>query len=368
MSKRKTVQVLRTNLGEHPASHCWMTLSGTRSVPREIHVLKRTKKTEVYRLCGVGPGQRHVVAKRRKCEALALEAAVYRDILVHLPISRLRCYGHLDEADGPHGWLFLEDAGGESYRPDDAEHRALAARWLAHMHGTAAKVAAARRLLRARGTDWYLERLRATRLAIIAHPSNPVLTGDDRRILGSIAGQLDDLEGRWNEVEARCAPAPSTLAHADFVPKNTTVRLGPNGAELLSFDWEYAGWGPPAVDLQYIDAALYWDVYRRYEPKITLAQMRDAAEAGLLLRLILSISWAALSLLQYRSERDTLRLGVYKLRLEKSLGPRARAERPLRLSGNEPAEHADEGAKSSRRTRAPSQLEPRSMFSDGDQF
>jgi aminoglycoside phosphotransferase (APT) family kinase protein len=138
-------------------------------------------------------------------------------------------------------------------------------------------------------------------------------------MLSAIAGQLDHLEACWDEVGERCAAIPSTLAHADFVPKNMTVRLSEHGAMLLPFDWETASWGPPAVDLPTIDLELYWTVYCSYEPPVTLAQVRDTVGAGNLFRLILAISWAAVGALNYGIVRDILRLSKYRLALEKLL-------------------------------------------------
>jgi aminoglycoside phosphotransferase (APT) family kinase protein len=62
---------------------------------------------------------------------------------------------------------------------------------------------------------------------------------------------------------------PQTLVHNDFAARNIKVRNGQAGTTLLPFDWEKAGWGIPAADLEYLeqaDLAMYWSVVHRSWP------------------------------------------------------------------------------------------------------
>ena len=116
----------------------------------------------IYRLKGVGPEGSAVIAKQCERGDGVMEHTMYREILSHLPIPTLRCYGFVEEPRDEFCWLFLEDAGTEVLRFHIRDHRALAAPWLGLMHTSAVHVAATARLLD-RGPDYYLEHLRLAR-------------------------------------------------------------------------------------------------------------------------------------------------------------------------------------------------------------
>jgi hypothetical protein len=62
----KSVEILRDNLGEHPAVRAWSATGPERVEPKSVAVLKkwtRHQKSGVYRLAGVGPGGAAVIAK-----------------------------------------------------------------------------------------------------------------------------------------------------------------------------------------------------------------------------------------------------------------------------------------------------------------
>ena len=128
--------------------------------PQAVTVLKGSKKkrkSEIYRLEGCAPGGESVIAKRCKRSTAELESTIYEDVLPGLPITSLRYHGMVDEGE-EQCWIFLEDAGDERYSPLIPEHRRLAARWLAALHGTAPEIPQASRLPD-RGPGHYLTHL-----------------------------------------------------------------------------------------------------------------------------------------------------------------------------------------------------------------
>jgi hypothetical protein len=134
MSKPIAKEILTGNLREHRAVQFWSRLQPERVEPERIEILKRKRKTIVYRLVGVGPGGSAVIAKKCLAGTGEVERIIYQELLPRLPHPALRCYGFVPEPEGEFSWLFLEDAGVQMYSPADAEHRALAGRWLATVH------------------------------------------------------------------------------------------------------------------------------------------------------------------------------------------------------------------------------------------
>ena len=178
-----------------------------------------------------------------------MEHTMYREILSHLPIPTLRCYGFVEEPRDEFCWLFLEDAGTEVFRFHIRDHRALAAPWLGLMHTSAVHVAATARLLD-RGPDYYLEHLRLARETLQRAIVNSTLSPDDLVVLESIVPRCNVLESCWSKVETFCDKMPQTLVHNDFATRNIRVRNGQARTALLPFDWEKAGWGIPAANLE----------------------------------------------------------------------------------------------------------------------
>src|SRR5262249_9509791 len=117
-----------------PSILYWSRLRGTSDAPERIEVLERTTKSTVCRLVGLEAGRRTVIAKRCRAATGILEKLVYEEILPRAAMPSLAFHGMIEEPDGAYGWVFLADAVGETYSPADAEHRALAARWLAALH------------------------------------------------------------------------------------------------------------------------------------------------------------------------------------------------------------------------------------------
>src|SRR2546425_2602845 len=134
-SKHANREILRANLLDHRAVKAWRRIQPESFEPRNIEVLKLTKKkSSVYRLTGVGPNGAAVIAKRVRTHTATVERIVYQTVLPRLPLPALSCYGFVPDPEDDFCWLFLEDAGGLQYSQDSAEHRAVAGRWLATAH------------------------------------------------------------------------------------------------------------------------------------------------------------------------------------------------------------------------------------------
>jgi ATP-binding cassette subfamily B protein len=241
--------VIRSGLEDHPAVKAWSRL-GAAGQPRALTVLKDSKwkrKSAAFRLEGCGPDGTSVIAKRCKPSGAELESRVYTDVLPHLPIPTLSYHGMIEDG-GEWRWIFVEDAGGERYSPLDPEHRRLAARWLAALHGSAAEIPEARRLPD-RGPDHYLRHLRSARDAVIRQLGDRAAEREEVRLLATLLVQLEVLDSRWDEVGAFCETLPRTFVHGDLSRSNLRVRAGAAGMDIVAFDWEKAGWGVPAPDV-----------------------------------------------------------------------------------------------------------------------
>jgi ABC-type lipoprotein export system ATPase subunit len=239
-------EVIRSGLEDHPAVKAWSRLRPA-GQPRALTVLKRKPKSATFRLEGCGPEGTSVIAKRCKRSSAELESTVYEGVLPGLPISSLRYHGTIEE-DEDWCWIFLEDAGSEHYSPLIPEHRRLAARWLATLHGSAAEIPEASRLPD-RGPEHYLRHLYSARDAVLRQLCDRAAEGEEVRILATLLFQLVALDSRWDDVRAFCETLPRTFVHGDLSRRNLRIRTGAAGMDLVAFDWEKAGWGVPAPDV-----------------------------------------------------------------------------------------------------------------------
>jgi hypothetical protein len=291
MPQLKEVLILREGLAEHPATRAWETVRASRQVPERILVLKSERKTAVYRLEGGGVGGSPVIAKRCRRSTAVVERTVYEEILPRLPIVTAGYYGFLEDDDPGYAWLFVEDLGPDSFSPEDPGHRRLAGQWIGTMHASAADLERAARLPD-RGPSHYLAHLRRARRHLLEGHDNPVLGEDDRRSLRRLVSRLDDVEAGWDRVIRACRDIPRTLAHGDLDRRNMRVRGNGAGKSLLTFDWETAGWGVPAVDLLCTDLDAYCDAVRDRWPGTDRPTARHWVAVGNLLReSIASLSW-----------------------------------------------------------------------------
>ena len=279
-----TIEGGQTSLLEHPAVKGWGKLCAVRAEPRRVVILKPEEKTSaVYRLENIGPSGSAVIAKRKRMASIGLEVAIYREVLSHLPLRTLQCYGFIEDQDARFGWLFLEDAGDERYSFDNKEHRVLAAEWLGILHTSAVGDAVAKACLPNRGLDYWRSVVLSARDTVRRSLANPAFSADDLTILNAILSQCQVLVRHWAKVEEICNFMPQTLVHGDFSPKNVRVRTGRNGLELFPLDWDCGGWGIAAADLSQTDIAIYWSVIRHHWPTLDPDAVTRFANVGRML-------------------------------------------------------------------------------------
>jgi aminoglycoside/choline kinase family phosphotransferase len=227
----------------------------------------------------------------------------------------------VEEADGAHWWLFLEDAGEEQYSTDAREHRCLAGRWLGMLHGALGSPAANARLPD-RGPSHYLQCLRATRDCLREQLACCAASAEELAMLTDLGGQCEIVEGYWDQVEQFCAGMPRTLVHGDFSNKNVRVRAVEGETTLLVYDWESAGLGVPAVDLAHsplaaphfaaqADLTAYWEAVREYWPRIDLHTIEQWANLGTLFRCLAALNWDVRSLRRGWAQTLLERAGFY---------------------------------------------------------
>ncbi|HEU0020676.1 MAG TPA: aminoglycoside phosphotransferase family protein, partial [Dehalococcoidia bacterium] len=315
-----TRQVVRTNLGEHPAVQAWSALGPERIEPDWIETLHMTRKSAVYRLAGIGPGGSAVIAKRCSPSTAVIERTVYQEVLPRLPIPALRYFGSLNELDSGLSWQFLEDAGEDRHFSliSGEDRGVLAAQHLALMHTSAARISAPAELPD-RGTNYSLGNLQNARETIQRNFGNPRLQLEDLAVLEAIVSQCNFLEGHWVQVEEFCQCMPNTLVHGDFQGNNVRVRPGPDGRLLLLFDWEFAGWGVPACDLWGVDTFIYWAAIREEWPQVDLADIRRLAEFGRIFWWLATVFWESLRLPYEYVERPMRYLRSYVLKLSNAI-------------------------------------------------
>src|ERR1043166_2396831 len=96
------VTIPAADVAGHPAFKAWSALAPARTPPERIDVLRRKKKSAVYRLAGAGPGGSAVVAKRSRPESAAVERTIYAEILPQLALRSLEYYGSVEERSEEH--------------------------------------------------------------------------------------------------------------------------------------------------------------------------------------------------------------------------------------------------------------------------
>lgn len=301
MPRDGVVEVPPADLREHPALDAWRRLTrDSRRGPGRMFVLKPEKKrSAVYRLEGVGPDGSAVVAKRGRTARLATELLVYREVLPRVPTATLHCYGSVDDHQPGFSWLFLDDAGERRFSSGNAEHRAIAARWLGLLHTSISEQPAWQACLRGREVGYYRTIVSLARDVVRQSLANPAFNRADVATLESILLSCDLLESRWCAVEEICLALPHTLVHGDFGAKNVRVRSGPEGLQLLPLDWDSAGWGIAATDLSQVDPGVYWSVARTRWPELERGALARFATVGRMFLALESIT----------GEVDSLRSG-----------------------------------------------------------
>src|SRR6266851_2055694 len=281
MPNYQTIEAGQANLGEHRAVKAWAKTSTRQVAPTRVVILKPEDKTSsVYRLEGLGPNGKAVIAKRKRIRSTALELVIYREIFPHIGLRTLNCYGFSDDPDPNFGWLFLEDAGDQRYDFNDREHRALAAEWLAMLHTGGAQDAIGKYWLPSRGLEYWHNIASLACETVRQNLGNPAFSANDLTILHAILSYSEVLLIHWSQVEEICRLMPETLVHGDFSPKNARIRAGANGLHLFPIDWDCAGWGTAAADLSHTDIVAYWSVVRQRWPGLELDAVKRFANVG----------------------------------------------------------------------------------------
>jgi hypothetical protein len=319
MSRYVSKKILHDNLIEHPAVKFWHRFDSSRVKPEVVVVLKERRKKKmgksaVYRLKAIGPAGTNVIAKRCKRTTCMKEHIIYKDILPHLPMPTLDYFGFIEEPNGKLCWLFLEDAGDEEYLPHIPEHRTIAAQWLGLMHTTASQITVGS-CLSDRGPTHYLELLKEAQGTILQNFNNPALNDGDLKVLESIISLLHIVKSSWKEVEQFCDQIPRTLVHCDFVTKNVRIRNGPAGIAIMPLDWEYSGWGAPAIDIKDLDITTYWSVINNVWPDLNLQIIQKLACLGKIFECLAAISWDSDRLKYQWVDRGVWRIRSYESRL-----------------------------------------------------
>jgi hypothetical protein len=300
---------------EHPVARAWRTLAAPQARIERVDLLRKKQKGDVYRLA-VRDAPTGLIAKRGRSEALHVERTIYESVLPRLRSPALHFFGFVTEDEGDDAWLFIEDGGDEHCSLE--QHAALAAQWLADLHGGAASLDL-ESVLPARGPAQYLDHLRAARTRILEHFYHPALDRHDQATLQAIVTACDLVEGRWSGVEAICDGLPRTLVHGDLASRNLRLLRDEAGPALVAFDWEWAGYGVPAADVSLFARGARREDLHRYRAALSKqTRTLDEEEIGLLsflgngFLLLASIDWASLDLGYPRPERGMATLGVYE--------------------------------------------------------
>jgi hypothetical protein len=270
-------------LREHWATRAWLTLHPCETTPQRVEELKpEHQKSAVYRLVGAGPEGTAIVAKRCALPTVAVERAVYEDILPHVPYPTLQFFGTLEEPGEDLGWLFVEDAGGVPYSTANSHHRILAAEWLAVLH-TSAEGLRGTISLPDRGLGYHRENLRSTYAVLAAGAANPALDPTGLALIEAIRSHCRILEARWEVIQELWKAMPNTIVHGGFYRKN--VHIGNRGGRPVvhAFDWESAGWGVPVLDLVHEDLDEYWSRIGAHWPNLTREVLERSTAVGAML-------------------------------------------------------------------------------------
>jgi hypothetical protein len=306
-SSTRVRSVLRdASIHGHPALAAWNRAQAPPAALSRLEIWREFAKphpASIYRLEFENGGPSSVFAKRCDAVSCQVERSCYEEVVPRLELSSPTYYGSVDEPDGS-CWLFLEDVGRERFSANEAEHRALASRWLGRLHRYGANIEAGRQLPEG-GPPRYLQHLRDGRARVRRNLENPGITGDERDFLLTVLATLDRVESRWDAIERACAVLPETVVHSDFRPKNVRIRQEPSGPVLYALDWELAGWGVPVADLAparhslgtlQIDPETYANALVGHGPRLDRRAIRRLSLIGFLFRQLAAIDWESLSL------------------------------------------------------------------------
>jgi aminoglycoside phosphotransferase (APT) family kinase protein len=313
----------------HPALRAWSRLPAAEGRVTAVEFLRRVRDGRMFRLRGAGTDGADVIATRLRPRRADRERVAYERVLPMLPsLPSLRYFGCVAEEDRPFHWLFVEEAGGESYSPARAAHREACARWLAEFQ-TRASLAfrgAADAGLPEQGVAWYADNLHAAAAAVDERRRDRhlarLLPAGAAELLDELARQCAIAAEHWDEVGRVCGSVPPTVVHGDLAARNLRVIDRGAGPELRVFDWEDLAWGPPALDLIRSDAdatcdganpdpAAYLAAVRRHWPGVDGEAVRLLGEVGRLFWLVLAVRLDAEALDAQWIERPVDHLRLY---------------------------------------------------------
>ncbi|MFN2467145.1 MAG: phosphotransferase [Gaiellaceae bacterium] len=167
---------------------------------------------------------------------VALEAAVYRDILSETSLTSPRFYGAHDGGRGS-TWLvlgYLDDSERLNHSPDSEAALSRAARWSAEFHA-AGRAALSRRSVRA---------------ALVEYDEPYYLGWAGRatsawKTSAAPARGFVELRAHYLAAIPRLLDAAKTVIHGEFVPANILLAE----ASVYPVDWESAAIAPGEIDL-----------------------------------------------------------------------------------------------------------------------
>ena len=297
MARQHETKLSPDQVQSHEAVSAWTDFAG--SAPRVVGIerLKEENKTRAYRLDLERWRTRTVIAKWRACPE-NLERLIFEEVLPSAGLPSLSIYGETTRGDDGASWMFIEDAGPDSFVVAHAADRVLAARWLATLHAWHGLGGVASRLPE-RSLRLYGVALRTSVDVIAQNLDRPWVTGSAREALARLIGLLERIDARWDRLQDLWANAPTVVVHGDFKAGNLRVRERAGTPELVVFDWEMAGTGAPCVDLAGIpDVESYAAGVRFSWPSFTPTNARTFARVGMVLRWLVTLKWVVSSLRQ----------------------------------------------------------------------
>lgn len=310
-------------VAQHVAIHAWQALSTSPSLPTSVEMLTNAKgrplnrKSRIYRLKGVAVEGDSVIAKLAPSDTIEKEHFIYEQVLPLIGIPYLKCYGHVPD-NNERAWIFLEEARGTKYDEECPSDHALAAETLAKIHTATSEMNLVTQLPK-HDLDRYESCLEKGQYLIQENMGNPALSAHDRKLLGSILNMFEQVEKFWPDLGNALAAMPQCLVHGDFVGKNVYVDKTQTPHSMYLIDWDIAGWGAPAFDVERISPALYRRYCASRWPLIAEEQIEFMAAVGRILRNV-GLIQATSSSLCYKWVADAMRdLSTYGQILRDSL-------------------------------------------------
>ena len=315
MSKLKTPIIITENLDEHPAVIAWSLLRPDLPKPKTIEVIKPNKsKSFVLRLLGVGENDCSVIAKQTEESIAMIERSIYENALRYLSKATIRYYGHI-KTGANSSWIFTEDIGGSPFSYNNIQHISLAIEWLVELHTAVPKLDC----LSDRGLDSYHSHLISAYDTITLNLGNSALSNKDIALLKSIISHFDFLRQRWDRIYTLYEQMPKGFIHGDFKVENLCVRSSNNENALFVFDWEFAGWGLPGIDMWRLNIENYWLKVRTFWQDITFEEIKQIANLGKLLWCLSAIDWVTKSLAYEWIDKPMCRIKFYEEHLSAAI-------------------------------------------------